>query len=270
MLVSGSFPENLPIQNQKPVLRQASKIQSSKLNAALAKKVALSCQILAKLGLFKETTGHVSARSADGVAMFIRGRGREESGLLFTKPSDVVLANFDGQKLDKKSVLKTPNESVIHGELYKARPNVGGIVHAHPPSIVLTSMAGIELRPIFGGFDPRGMRMAIRGIPVYQSSLTLHKVEHVREMMDVMGDNDICVLRGHGVVVCGSSVEDATIKSIKLDNLATLNLQAAMLGNVASISQEDQHAFLSRKSTGMGGGGADTLWRYYCEWLKKG
>ena len=132
------------------MLRQASKIQSSKLNAALAKKVALSCQILAKLGLFKETTGHVSARSADGVAMFIRGRGREESGLLFTKPSDVVLANFDGQKLDKKSVLKTPNESVIHGELYKARPNVGGIVHAHPPSIVLTSMAGIELRPIFG------------------------------------------------------------------------------------------------------------------------
>src|SRR5204862_4483887 len=101
-------------------------------------------------------------------------------------------------------------------------------------------------------------------IPVYQSSLTLHKVEHVREMMDVMGDNDICVLRGHGVVVCGSSVEDATIKAIKLDNLATLNLQAAMLGNVASISQDDQHAFLSRKSTGMGGGGAETLWRYYC------
>jgi len=81
VLVSGSFPENLPIQNQKPVLRQASKIQSSKLNAALAKKVALSCQILAKLGLFKETTGHVSARSAVGAAMFIRGRGREESGI---------------------------------------------------------------------------------------------------------------------------------------------------------------------------------------------
>ena len=100
--------------------------------------------------------------------------------------------------------------------------------------------------------------------------MTLHKVEHVREMMDVMGDNDICVLRGHGVVVCGSSVEDATIKAIKLDNLATLNLQAAMLGNVASISQDDQHAFLSRKSTGMGGGGAETLWRYYCAWLKKG
>ena len=202
--------------------------------------------------------------------MLIRGRGREESGLLFTKPNEVLLANFDGQKLDKKSVLKTPNESVIHGELYKARPEIGAVVHAHPPSVVLASMAGIELKPIFGGYDPRAMRMAIKGIPVYQSSLTLHTVEQVREMMDAMGDSDVCVLRGHGVVVCGGSVEDATIKAIKLDNLATLNLQAASLGNVTSISQEDQHAFLTRKTTGMGGGGADTLWRYYCEWLKRG
>ena len=202
--------------------------------------------------------------------MLIRGRGRDESGLLFTKPNEVLLANFDGQKLDKESVLKTPNESVIHGELYKARPEIGAVVHAHPPSVVLASMAGIELKPIFGGYDPRAMRMAIKGIPVYQSSLTLHTVEQVREMMDAMGDSDVCVLRGHGVVVCGGSVEDATIKAIKLDNLATLNLQAALLGNVASISQEDQHAFLTRKTTGMGGGGPETLWRFYCEWLKRG
>jgi ribulose-5-phosphate 4-epimerase/fuculose-1-phosphate aldolase len=263
VLLSDSFTGSSPIQNRK------SKIQNSSSDSALVKKVALSCRILAKLGLFKETTGHVSARSASRVAMLIRGRGREETGLLFTKPGDVVLSDFDGQKLDKKSVLKTPNESVIHGELYKARPAVRGIVHAHPASIVLTSMAGIELRPIFGGYDPRGMRMAIKGIPIYESSLTLHDVEHVHEMMEVMGDNDICVLRGHGVVVCGSTVEDATIKAIKLDHLATLNLQAAMLGNVGSISQEDQHMFLTRKSTGMGGGGPETLWRFYCEWLKK-
>ena len=263
MLVSDSFAGSSPIENPK------SKIETSKLDPALAKKVALSCQILAKLGLFKETTGHVSARSASRAAMLIRGRGKEESGLLFTKPSEIVLADFEGRKLDKKSALKTPNESVIHGELYKARFDVGAIVHAHPTSIVLTSMAGIELRPIFGGYDPRAMRMAIKRIPVYQSSLTLHSLEQVHAMMEAMGDSDICILRGHGIVVCGSSVEDATIKAIKLDHLASLNLQAAMLGNVAAISHEDQHAFLTRKTTGMGGGGPETLWRFYCEWLKK-
>jgi ribulose-5-phosphate 4-epimerase/fuculose-1-phosphate aldolase len=77
--------------------------------------------------------------------MLIRGRGKEESGLLFTKPSDVVAADFDGRMLRDKAGLKTPNESCIHGELYRARPEVGAVVHAHPPSLVLTSMAGIEL-----------------------------------------------------------------------------------------------------------------------------
>jgi len=55
--------------------------------------VALSCRILAKLGLFKETTGHVSARNGKD-QMLIRGRGPRETGLLFTKPSDVLLADF--------------------------------------------------------------------------------------------------------------------------------------------------------------------------------
>ena len=249
---------------------EASEIQIVHSDAALAKKVALSCRILAKLGLFKETTGHVSARSASGGAMLIRGRGREETGLLFTKQRDIVRSDFDGRKPEKKSALKPPNESCIHGELYKARPEIGAVVHAHPPSVVLASIAGIELRPIFGGYDPRAMRLAIKGIPVYQSSLTLHSKEHVHEMMAVMGDSDICVLRGHGVVVCGTNVEDATVKAIKLDALAKMNLQAASLGKVPAISAEDQEAFLDRRGTGMGGGGADTLWRYYCDWLKLG
>ena len=251
------------IQNPK------STIQNLPSNAALAKKVALSCQILAKLGLFKETTGHVSARSGDGKHMLIRGRGKDETGLLFTTVKDVVLADFDGQRMAKDGILKPPNESCIHGELYKAHPNVGAVVHAHPASIVLTSMAGIDLRPIFGGYDPRAMRLAIRGIPVYRSSLTLHSKEQVHEMMKTMGQSDVCILRGHGAVVCGKDVEEATITAIKLDHLAKLNLQAASLGKLPAISEEDQEAFMTRRSGGMGGGGAETLWRFYCEWLMR-
>ena len=255
--------ERTTIRNPKP------RIQNSPSDSALAKKVALSCRILAKLGLFKETTGHVSARSVDGKHMLIRGRGKEETGLLFTGPRDIVLADLDGQRVQKDGILKPPNESCIHGELYKAHPRAGAVVHAHPASIVLASMAGIELRPIFGGYDPRAMRLAIKDIPVYQSSLTLHSKEQVREMMTVMGESDICILRGHGVVVYGKDVEEATITAIKLDHLARLNLQAASLGKVPAISEEDQEAFMTRRGGGMGGGGAETLWRFYCEWLRR-
>ena len=198
--------------------------------------------------------------------MLIRGRGEGESGLLFTKPRDIVLADFDGRAVRKQRGLKLPNESCIHGELYKSRADIGSVVHAHPPSIVLASMAGIALRPIFGGYDPRAMRLAVREIPVYPSSLTLHSKDQVHAMMTIMGESDVCILRGHGVVVVANSVEEATIKAIKLDLLAKMNLQAVALGGIPTISEEDQNAFLSRR--GKGGKSSEALWRYYTAWLK--
>ena len=238
-----------------------------KIDKSLASKVALSCRILAKLGMFKETTGHVSARLGND-HMLIRGRGPKETGLLFTKPSDVIVADLDGRNQDKKAGLKPPNESVIHGEIYKARANVSAVVHAHPPSVVLSSMAGIELRPIFGGYDPNAMRLALKGIPVYPRSLTLNTVEQVHAMQQVMGDGDICILRGHGLIVVGHSVEQATITAIKVDMLAKLNLQAASLGKVPAISDEDIAEFQNRSRGG--NSSVEGLWQYYSEWLIKG
>jgi ribulose-5-phosphate 4-epimerase/fuculose-1-phosphate aldolase len=238
-----------------------------KNNAALARKVALSCRILAKLGLFKETTGHVSARNGKD-QMLIRGRGPRETGLLFTKPSDVLLADFEGQSQERKAGLKPPNEACIHGELYKARPEVACVVHAHPPAVVLCSMAGIELRPIYAGYDPSSMRLSLKGIPVYPNTLTLNTKDQVHAMQKVMGASDVCILRGHGLIVAGSSVEQATITAIKVDTLARMNLQAASLGKVPAIPDEDIEAFQRR--TGRGNSSPEGLWRYYCEWLIKG
>lgn len=233
----------------------------------LVKNIALSCRILAKLGLFKETTGHVSARNRDGRSMLIRGRGGDETGLIFTRPADIVLADFEGAPLKNRAGLKTPNEACIHGEIYKRRPEAGAVVHAHPSSIVLTSMAGITLRPIYGGYDPQGMRLALGGIPVYPSSLTLHTKEQVHAMLEVMGESDVCVLRGHGVVVVGKTIEEATIRAVKLDHLAKMNLQAAALGDVASVSQEDIDAFLARR--GAPDRSTNSVWRYYAEWERR-
>ena len=237
-----------------------------KRNAALARKVALSCRILAKLGLFKETTGHVSARNGTD-QMLIRGRGPKETGLLFTKPSDILLADLEGQSLERTAGLKPPNEAVIHGEIYKARPEVFCVVHAHPPAVVLCSMAGIELRPIYCGYDPSSMRLSLKGIPVYPHTLTLNTKDQVHAMQKIMGSSDVCILRGHGLITVGTSIEQATITAIKLDTLAKMNLQAASLGKVPSIPEEDIEEF--RKRTGRGNSSPEGLWRYYCEWLTK-
>jgi ribulose-5-phosphate 4-epimerase/fuculose-1-phosphate aldolase len=112
------------------------------------------------------------------------------------------------------------------------------------------------------------MRLALKGIPVYPRTLTLNTLEQVHAMQQVMGDKDICILRGHGLIVVGSSVEQATLTAIKLDTLAKMNLQAASLGRVASIPDEDIAEFQHR--SGKGNSSVEGLWRYYCEWLVKG
>ena len=149
-------------------------------------------------------------------------------------------------------------------------PTWARVVHAHPPSIVLDSMAGIQLRADLRRLDPRAMRMAISGIPVYSSSLTLHTDEQVHAMMAVMGDSDICVLRGHGAVVCGN-VSNSDDQAIKLDNLATLNLQAACSGKVPPISRRRPEAFHDPRQHRDGWWwGRTPCGGFIVEWLKNG
>ena len=67
--------------------------------------------------------------------------------------------------------------------------------------------------------------------------------DQVHAMQKVMGASDVCILRGHGLIVAGSSVEQATITAIKVDTLARMNLQAASIGKVPTIPDEDIEQF---------------------------
>ena len=87
-------------------------------------------------------------------------------------------------------------------------------------------------------------------------------------MQKVLGASNVCVLRGHGLIVVAESVEQATLTAIKLDTLAKMNLQAASVGKIPSIPDEDIAEFNNR--AGKGNSSVEGLWRYYCEWLLKG
>ena len=93
--------------------------------AELRGTVALACRILAAAGLVREITGHVSARIPGSDEMLIRCRGQEESGLLFTVPEDIRRVSYDGKGPDLEGKYSPPGELPIHGESFKARPEVG-------------------------------------------------------------------------------------------------------------------------------------------------
>src|SRR5579875_372585 len=84
-------------------------------------------------------------------------------------------------------------------------------------------------------------------------------------------DKRVCLMRGHGITTAAPSVEEAALAAIHINELATINYQAYLLGHPRPISREDQAAFrtLERAPVSHDGepptGRPGALWRYYCE-----
>ena len=246
----------------------------------LRSKVALSCRILAMMGLVKEITGHVSARIPDREQMFIRCRGVDEYGLPFTSVDSIQQVGFDGDGPNasrfgrmREVSYEVPAEFPIHGEILRARPEMNCVIHAHPPGILLCGIADVELRPIFGAFDPDAMLLAEQGIPIFPSSRLITSAEIAAPLVTSMGEKNVCILRGHGIAVAGRSVEEATVRAIKLESLARVSWEVVKAGRQAQdISREDIEGFISsrqRQETDRPYA-ANWIWRYYVRMLQEG
>lgn len=211
----------------------------------LKEKVALACRMLAMEGMVSDILGHVSARVPGTDEMLIRCRGEEEFGLPFTTPTAIRQVDFDG-KGDLENRYELPLELPIHGEIYKVRPEVQCVIHAHPPAIVALAVSGVQMRPIFGAYNIPAMRMALEGIPFYPRSIHVRRPDIAAQLIAVMGHQDVCVMKAHGITVTGASVEDAITRAINLNTLARMTLEVAKTGRpMPDISQEDIADFTS-------------------------
>ncbi len=203
--------------------------------------LANACRVLAARGLAEDVLGHVSLRTADG-GLLVRGRGRDEAGLLFTAAADVrevSLATLPGHA--DPDGWTVPNELPIHTEVLRARPDVDAVVHCHPPDVVLASIEEVPLRPLVGAYNIPAARLALAGVPVYSRSVLVRRPELGREVAARLGSSSVLVLRGHGVVTVGSgehAVEQAVARALALDVLARVNLQSRRLGGRAAELDE--------------------------------
>jgi ribulose-5-phosphate 4-epimerase/fuculose-1-phosphate aldolase len=66
-------------------------------------------------------------------------------------------------------------------------------------------------------------------------------------MLEVMGNNDICLLNRHGVVIAGKSVADAVHRLIELEHAARINWMAALFGKVDDIPEQDKEEWRARR-----------------------
>lgn len=229
--------------------------------------VAQSCRILGKLDLTKEPSGHVSARVRGEERLLIKARGPEESGLRFVGARDIITVDFQGRKVAGDDGLETPQEVFLHTWLYKTRPEVQCVVHVHPLTVVLFTICGAPLLPLFGAYDPSGLRLLVNGLAEYPRSITVSNDKLGEEFATAMGDKKACLMRGHGITTAGAAVEEATLAAIKLNDAAEINYRAALLGTPRPIPPEDIEILAAGSREESRAAHSASSWRYYCKLL---
>lgn len=227
-------------------------------------KVAQACRILGHEGVVSGITGHVSARSADG--MIIRCRSEAEEGVRYTSADAVQWMSLDGElgSQGRDGGYQIPLEYPMHAEIYRHRADVGAVVHAHSEAVVLCTVAEVELKPIYGAFDPESLRLCLRGIPIFGSSRLIRTAESGREVCAVLGSQSAALLYGHGIVTVGPTVEAAAIAALKVDLLARVTWKACSSGRAIRDLSEEDIAFFADAQPGVNalGSGTSWLWRH--------
>lgn len=226
----------------------------------LRARVAKACRVLGKLELTKAASGHISARVPGTDTLLIRARGPGESGVRYTQADEVITVDLDGKKREGRADLEAPQEVFIHTWLYRTRPQVGAVLHAHPLTVVLFTICNKPLLPLTGAYDPSSLRLFAEGIPTYPRSITVSNDALGEEFAAAMGKR-CCLMRGHGITTCGDTVEEATLAAIKLNELAETNYRAHLLGEPQPIPDEE----IAQITAGRGGKSHQaSSWRYYC------
>lgn len=230
----------------------------------LRKCVVDACRVLADNGLVREIFGHVSARIPGTNQMVIRCRRPDDPGVENTELVDVRRVDLDGHGDEITDGYQLPGEFAIHAEIYRARPEIGSVVHGHPRSSLLLGIAGIDPEPIFGAYDPPAMELAVRKVPVFPRSVLVSTRDLGQQLVAAMGDANVCVMAGHGITTAGTDVADAAVLAIKLETLAEVTLQVYALGRTPKrLTDRDVEETLSFLNSHSPRVVMDWTWKFY-------
>jgi ribulose-5-phosphate 4-epimerase/fuculose-1-phosphate aldolase len=144
----------------------------------------------------------------------------------------IALRVSDSQPVDPKG-RRVNGERYIHGEIYKARPDVISVIHAHSQAVIPLSLTTIKLAPVIAqaGFLPpttptfeiRDVRKdGDRGMQVTDSA-------RGAALARTLSSYPVALMRGHGEVVVGSSVRQAVVYAAYVDINARMQTQALLL-----------------------------------------
>jgi ribulose-5-phosphate 4-epimerase/fuculose-1-phosphate aldolase len=142
----------------------------------------------------------------------------------------------------KREIELAPGETILHLAIYEARPDVFSVVHTHQSLATAFSIANVPILPVFAS--------AARNAPctpILQNPQTIRTLEMAQEAAQALGQASALLLRNHGVVVVGRTVQEATSGAVYLERNAHMQLVATLLGNAAPIPEQ----FITELATNM-------------------
>jgi ribulose-5-phosphate 4-epimerase/fuculose-1-phosphate aldolase len=193
---------------------------------SLFQDLVIAYRLLAEHGII-DAYGHISVRSPDNPQRYWMARSVAPE--LVTE-ADMMELTLDSVPVDPQG--RSPvNERFIHGEVYKARPEVMAVVHNHSPSVIPFACTDTALKPIFhmGAFIGLGVpnweiREAREG-----SDMLVRDTYLGASLARRLGGHPAALMRGHGAVVVGESLQVAVGRSVYLEQNARMQYQAEML-----------------------------------------
>lgn len=195
--------------------------------------------ILADKGIF-DAFGHVSARS--GPDRFLLARNLAPGQV---SAADIVEYDLDSEALTADAP-RPYLERFIHGEIYRARPDVHGIVHSHAPAIIPFGVApAARLQPIchICGFLGGGAPVfEIRDHAGMASDMLIRDRALGQALAASLGSAPVVLMRGHGMTAVAATVRLAAFRAIYTELNARLQLAALPLGPVTFLTREEAAA----------------------------
>jgi L-fuculose-phosphate aldolase len=198
----------------------------------LRRLVALGCKVLSANGHDDYVWGHASARDPDrrGVWMKAAGHGLEE-----VSADEVILVDADGEVLE--GTAQRHAEWPIHTEIMAARPDVGAVVHSHPPHSIALAAADQPLRPV----SHAGTLLVPPDVPRFvQTGDLIVTRELGRDVATALGDHRALLLVNHGIVAVGTTIPDAVITAILLEKAAHQQMLTGAFGGPVQWSDDEE------------------------------
>jgi len=207
-----------------------------------------ACRILDAEGIMDEL-GHFSVRTPENLVLM---NGKISPGQ--TTEEDLVLLDLKGNKIEGR--IEAAREIPLHLSVYQRRPEVIAVAHTHSPAVVALSMAGIKLQPM----ENLGATIYSHEVPLYEEYGLVDTFEMGHRIVDAMGPSGVVVLKGHGNIVTGASIEETCITALWVEKTARLQYQAMLVGYPQALPAEE----ISRVHQQVSGGKAfERAWNYY-------